>query len=171
MGFSYIVLDTEFGFAGLVRSAAGLRRVLIGQPSPQEALRLIDAGFPGAVADPDAFSDLPSRMAGYFRGQQHPFDDRLDLSTYTAFAREVWQAVRAIPYGYTSSYGRVAADIGRPRAARAVGQVLKRNPLPIVVPCHRVLGSDGSLIGFAGGLGMKARLLGLEGVLPPAARG
>lgn len=84
----------------------------------------------------------------------------------TPFQQEVWQALRAIPYGQTRSYKAVAAAIGRPGACRAVGMANNRNPLNIVVPCHRVIGSDGRLVGYGGGLRLKAALLRLEGGLP-----
>ncbi len=90
------------------------------------------------------------------------FPDELDLSTATPFQRQVWEKTRLIPYGETRSYSWVAEQIGKPGAARAVGQALGRNPLPIIIPCHRVVASDGKLCGFAGGLGMKRRLLSLE---------
>ena len=85
-------------------------------------------------------------------------------SSGTAFELRVWAALRTIPYGETRSYGAIAAAIGSPRAARAVGMANHRNPLPILIPCHRVIGADGSLTGYAGGLETKRRLLALEGI-------
>ena len=84
----------------------------------------------------------------------------------TPFQQEVWALLRTIPYGSTLSYGQVAAALGRPRAARAVGLANNRNPIPIIIPCHRVVGSGGQLTGYAGGLGRKRFLLELEGALP-----
>ncbi|KAB1502552.1 methylated-DNA--[protein]-cysteine S-methyltransferase [Corynebacterium sp. 320] len=86
----------------------------------------------------------------------------------TALQQQVWQQLRTIPRGETRTYGEIAATIGRPRAARAVGQAVGRNPLSIVVPCHRVVGADGALTGYAGGMDRKIHLLRLEGVLPSA---
>jgi methylated-DNA-[protein]-cysteine S-methyltransferase len=83
----------------------------------------------------------------------------------TPFQHQVWRELRSIPYGRTISYGELARRLGRPSAQRAVGAANGRNPLPIVIPCHRVIGSDGTLTGYAGGLGIKRRLLEIEGVL------
>ncbi len=101
----------------------------------------------------------------YFDGTRRDFD--LPLAPLgTAFQREVWLALAAIPYGQTLSYAQLAARVGRPAASRAVGAANGRNPLPIVLPCHRVIGADGSLTGFSGGLPIKRFLLQLEGALP-----
>lgn len=105
------------------------------------------------------------QLREYFDGRRRTFDLPLELAG-TPFQREVWQALLAIPFGATSTYGEIAARIGRPRAVRAVGGAIGRNPVSIVVPCHRVVGSDGSLTGFGGGLPRKRALLGIEGVLP-----
>lgn len=100
----------------------------------------------------------------YFRGQRRHFE--LPLTPQgTAFQQRVWQALRAIPYGQTRSYAQLAEAIDQPSATRAVGAANGRNPLPIVIPCHRVIGADGTLTGFAGGLSAKMFLLRLEGAL------
>jgi methylated-DNA-[protein]-cysteine S-methyltransferase len=98
----------------------------------------------------------------YFAGRRTRFDLKLDLSG-TAFQRSVWNALSTIPFGETRSYAQIARQIGNPTAARAVGGANSRNPVSIVAPCHRVVGSSGALTGFAGGLDVKARLLALEG--------
>jgi len=101
------------------------------------------------------------QLEEYFAGQRRHFD--LPLAPRgTAFQREVWQALTAIPYGATTSYGALAASLGRPSASRAVGAANGRNPLGIIVPCHRVIGSAGALTGYAGGLERKQALLALE---------
>lgn len=102
------------------------------------------------------------RLKSYFAGHKADFPDKLDLSGATTFRREVWEITRLIPYGETRSYAWVAMQIRKPKAVRAVGQALGRNPLPIIVPCHRVLASNGGLGGFSGGLEMKRFLLRLE---------
>ncbi len=108
---------------------------------------------------------LASRqLAEYFAGQRSHFDVPLDLACGTAFQQSVWQALLAIPRGSTASYGDVGRRIGKPAAARAVGAAVGRNPISIIVPCHRVMGSDGSLTGYAGGLHRKVALLAIEGV-------
>jgi methylated-DNA-[protein]-cysteine S-methyltransferase len=101
------------------------------------------------------------QLAEYFAGHRQRFTLPLDPSG-TAFQRDVWDALATIPFGETRSYSQIAAQIGRPQAVRAVGAANGRNPLSIVVPCHRVIGSTGALTGFAGGLDVKARLLALE---------
>ena len=101
----------------------------------------------------------------YFAGKRQRFDLPLDLSRGTSFQQSVWQALLGIPAGGTTSYGALSQGLGKPRAVRAVGAAVGRNPLSIVVPCHRVLGSDGSLTGYAGGLQRKSALLQLEGAL------
>ena len=106
-----------------------------------------------------------AQLAAYFDGTRDHFDMPLDLSHGTEFQQAVWQALLRIPRGGTTSYGRLGADIGRPAAVRAVGAAVGRNPISVVVPCHRVVGSDGSLTGYAGGLDRKTALLELEGAL------
>ena len=110
------------------------------------------------------FNDLIKRFQAYFSGQTVDFPDELDYSGFTPFQRGVWEATRQIPYGQTRSYGWVAQQMGKPGAARAVGQALGKNPFPIIVPCHRVLAGDGGLGGFSGGLEIKKSLLALEKV-------
>jgi len=162
---SYTLLDTELGRIGLVGSTAGLRRIVLPQPSPEAVLQLIMEGLPGAIADPSPFGDLPQRLRRYLRGETISFDDKLDLTHATPFRRAVWEMTRSIPYGETQSYGWIAEQIGKPKALRAVGQALARNPLPIVVPCHRVVGKDGSVRGYGRGLEMRKRLLEIEASL------
>jgi methylated-DNA-[protein]-cysteine S-methyltransferase len=110
-----------------------------------EARRQLDAYFAGARRQPYRF-DLPLDVAG------------------TPFQQEVWSALRAIPFGQSTSYGALAQQLGRPSAARAIGAAVGRNPVSIIIPCHRVLGSSGALTGYAGGLLAKRCLLALEGI-------
>jgi methylated-DNA-[protein]-cysteine S-methyltransferase len=107
-----------------------------------------------------------AQLNNYFEGQEEAFDVPLDLRG-TPFQVRVWRQLLDIPYGATVSYGEVARAIGNPRASQAVGAAVGKNPVPIVVPCHRVIGHDGSLVGFGGGLPTKEKLLKLEGVLKP----
>jgi methylated-DNA-[protein]-cysteine S-methyltransferase len=122
----------------------------------------------GVLAGSDPALDACARqLSEYFAGSRRSFD--LPMAPVgTVFQRSVWAALAAIPYGELHSYRDIARAIGRPAATRAVGAANGRNPLPIVVPCHRVVGSDGSLTGFAGGLEIKRQLLQLEGALPGA---
>lgn len=113
------------------------------------------------IADPSPFEPAIAQLEEYFAGRRQSFD--LPLAPEgTAFQRIVWQALTRIPYGETTSYGEVARRIGKPQASRAVGLANGANPLPIIVPCHRVIGADGSLTGFGGGLDIKRKLLALE---------
>jgi methylated-DNA-[protein]-cysteine S-methyltransferase len=104
-----------------------------------------------------------AQLQEYFAGQRSSFDLPLDLQGGTAFQQDVWQALLAIPAGGTTSYGNLSQRIGKPAAVRAVGAAVGRNPVSIIVPCHRVLGANGSLTGYAGGLERKSALLQLEG--------
>jgi methylated-DNA-[protein]-cysteine S-methyltransferase len=111
--------------------------------------------------DDRAFTDVKKQLDEYFAGKRKTFDLKLAPSG-TAFQREVLTALQQIPYGETRSYQDIASDVGRPRAVRAVGAANGRNPLPIIIPCHRVIGANGSLTGFGGGLPVKQYLLDLE---------
>jgi methylated-DNA-[protein]-cysteine S-methyltransferase len=116
-------------------------------------------------ADHPVLRAAQTQLADYFAGRRRHFDLPLDLSHGTAFQQAVWQALLAIPVGHTTSYGALGRDVGKPAAVRAVGAAVGRNPISVIVPCHRVLGSDGSLTGYAGGLERKSALLTLEGAL------
>ena len=109
-------------------------------------------------------SQAAAQLTAYFEGTRDHFDMPLDLSHGTQFQQAVWQALLRIPRGGTTSYGKLGADIGKPAAVRAVGAAVGRNPISVVVPCHRVVGSNGSLTGYAGGLERKSHLLHLENV-------
>jgi O-6-methylguanine DNA methyltransferase len=104
------------------------------------------------------------QLRAYFRGELREFICRLDLRG-TAFQKECWEALRSIPYGTTCTYADIALKVGRPQAVRAVGQANHRNPIAIIVPCHRVIGAQGTLTGYGGGLDVKEKLLRLEGAM------
>lgn len=118
-------------------------------------------------SDPDhpVLKEVMQQLSAYFAGQRSRFDVPLDLAHGTAFQQSVWQALLAIPQGGTASYSEVGRRIGKPAAVRAVGAAVGRNPVSIIVPCHRVMGANGALTGYAGGLDRKTALLKLEGVL------
>ena len=148
---------------GVVGSPNGLRRVIWPQESREAVIgQLRNLGLPVEGGDATDFGDLTDRLKRYLDGEPVDFLDKLDLAGTTTFQQDVWRITRAIPYGETRSYAWVAGQLGLPNAARAVGQALGRNPLPIVTPCHRVIGSDGGLVGFGGGVEMKKCLLRLE---------
>ena len=160
----YFIFDTDAGRVGILASPDGLVRSTFPAESDEEIRLSLGEAAKTAARSPDFFTDLAERLRLYFGGEKAAFNDKLDLSGATPFQRAVWEKTRLIPYGETRSYLWVAEQMGRPEAARAVGQALGKNPLPVIVPCHRVLASDGSLGGFTGGLDMKRRLLSLEGV-------
>jgi methylated-DNA-[protein]-cysteine S-methyltransferase len=158
----YITFDTTKGWVGILGSSKGILRATLPQPSAQDARRLLGEPVNYAEPSPGLFASLIKRFQAYFSGGRIDFPDSLDLSGATPFQRQTWQATRLIPYGGTRSYQWVARQTGKPGASRAVGQALARNPLPIIIPCHRVVNADGRLGGFGGGLETKILLLRLE---------
>ena len=159
---NYITFDTNMGWIGVSGSANGLVSTTLPQRSAQEVRQLLGDSVNHASWSPHQFNDLVERLRAYFGGHKATFPDSLDLSSATPFQREVWEITRLIPYGETRSYTWVAEQIKKPGAVRAVGQALARNPLPVIIPCHRVLNIDGKLGGYSGGTEIKKRLLFLE---------
>lgn len=153
---------STLSWAGLtfrvLSSLRGLRRIEL-SPTPIEVLE----GSMGVriIGDDEPNVTALEELHGYLRGDLRTFTTPMDVRG-TDFQREVWRAISAIPYGETISYAELATSIHRPKALRAVGQAVAANPTPIVVPCHRVLGKSGRLVGFSGGLPLKERLLMLE---------
>ncbi len=153
----YKTMPSPVGLLRLVASEAGLYAVLWEHDKPGR-VRL-----PAVVEDRShpMLREAERQLSAYFAGSLRRFALPLDL-VGSDFQMAVWTALTTIPFGETRSYGAIAAQIGRPRAMRAVGAATGRNPLSIIVPCHRVVGASGKLTGFAGGLAAKARLLDLE---------
>ncbi len=147
--------------------------LLIGEPDGQGGVTLVGLEMegaaharsvqPGWVEDAAPFAEAMRRLDAYFAGKRPAFDLPLALRG-TPFQVRVWEALRTIRYGTTIAYADLARQIGRPGAARAVGAAVGRNPIAVIVPCHRVVGADGSLTGFAGGLARKRVLLATEGI-------
>jgi methylated-DNA-[protein]-cysteine S-methyltransferase len=161
-------IDTPIGTLTLAADANGLRHIEF----PSNRHPVDRAGWvPGADGiAADIIESTARQLREYFDGARRDFD--LPLAPEgTAFQCEVWRTLATIPYGQTWSYRDLAHAIGKPAAVRAVGAANGRNPLPIVLPCHRVIGADGSLTGFGGGLPIKAALLRLEGALPTGGSG
>lgn len=159
----YDVFNTPFGWAASLVSSIGIRALTI-QSSPQEAVRRLGRGLHGAMQDPEAVLSIRRAIEDYSNGKCHSLQDIvLDVGGAPPFFSVAWEACRAIPIGETRSYGWLAAAAGRPLAFRAAGQAMAHNPVALVIPCHRVVASDGSLGGYGmGGLTVKARLLELE---------
>lgn len=150
-------------YVGLLASERGLRYLVLPQPAPQAVLDGLGRAVEGAARDDGAFGELQQQIRAYFRGELRAFNVTLDLEGATPFQGQAWEVIRAVPCGEARSYAWVARRMGRPGAARGVGQAMARNPVPLIIPCHRCIGSDGSLHGFGGGLDLKRWLLRLEG--------
>ena len=162
-GLGYTIFQNTLGWMGVVASDQGVAGVVLPKSSKDDVFAEIEAEWPHAQPLTEAEANpLLQPLDDYAEGKRPQLLLSLDLSRQTAFRRKVWEVTQSIPYGQTRSYGWVAQQIGKPRAARAVGQALGANPVPILIPCHRVVGSDGNLCGFGGGLDVKARLLELE---------
>lgn len=159
------VVETKIGWIGLAWSARGLVSLQLPRPSRNAAERILQREYPNGVWREGAPVNMLRELKEYAQGRRRAFELPLDWSSIKPFQRAVLKATRTIPFGETRSYGWVAHKIGKPRAARAVGHALATNPIPIILPCHRVIGSDGGLHGYGGGLPMKAMLLKLEGAL------
>ena len=157
-------LSTPFGDLGFASSSAGLLTLLF-PDAIEDRDRTIEKLAPGSRIEPGTGQNEAAieQVKEYLAGDRTSFDLPLDQRG-TEFQKTVWDAVYAIPWGETTTYGEIARSIGRPDAFRAVGAANGANPHPIIVPCHRVIGADGSLTGFGGGLPLKRRLLALEGV-------
>ncbi len=157
--------DTFLGELWVARSEAGLAAVSLWGDRSQFSKQVF--GLTGRQPDylPEKVSTVVQQLREYLHGQRKQFTIRIDWSVMTPFQQEVLRLVCDIEYGRTSTYGHIAQQLGKPNAMRAVGRANATNPIPIIVPCHRVLGSDGSLQGYSapGGVETKARLLRLEG--------
>ncbi len=166
-GISFSVYATPYGFGGVVASSKGLLEIFLPMvKSAEDMISHVMRSYPSASGE-DVLTAKAAEMLGkYFSGQRVEFHLPLDLEDCTEFRRAVYEAVSRIPYGNVSTYAQVAAGIGRPGSSRGVGSAMAGNPLPIIIPCHRVIGSDGQMTGFSapGGTAMKANLLQMEGV-------
>jgi methylated-DNA-[protein]-cysteine S-methyltransferase len=151
----FMTLPSPVGDLLLVASQGALQRIVFldTHATPPE---------PDWVEDPEALAPVATQLEEYFRGERRDFDLELEPAG-TEFQRAVWSLVLEIPFGRTATYGDIARRLGRPDATRAVGAANGKNPLPIVIPCHRVIGQDGSLTGFGGGMRNKRWLLEHEG--------
>ena len=164
MTLRFYLVETTLGWIGLVLTPSGLRATTLPHPRRDHALREVaemGALEPASDAGAAPAARLVKALAD---GEPAPLAAVIDWDGISGFRRAVMEEALRIPRGETRTYGWLAERVGRPRAARAVGRVMATNPLPIVVPCHRVIGSDGSLRGYGAGLPMKAALLRAEGV-------
>jgi methylated-DNA-[protein]-cysteine S-methyltransferase len=161
---AYDVADSPLGPLFLAATERGLC-LLAYDAEPEEEEERLARGFGARVLrSPGALDEARREIEDYFEGRRHDFELPVDITHVGGFHHEVLGRLARVPYGSTTTYGALAADSGRPRAARAVGTAMNRNPVPIVLPCHRVVGADGRLVGYGGGIERKIALLRLEGI-------
>lgn len=162
-----MIFQSPWGWVGISETAKGIEAIAL----PKGSKRAIESGLramTGGPVEPGESARLEAarcQLLDYLAGKRSLFDLPLDLSRGTVFQRRVWRTLQRVPYGKLRSYQWIAARVGGPRYARAVGNAVGANPLPIVVPCHRIVAQDSSLGGFSCGLPMKRKLLALEGTL------
>ena len=162
----YRVFKTACGWCGLARTGLGICALVLPVAAKSEAEDAIRDAARGAKSLPRSMEGIAQQVTRYFDGRRVAFRADLDFTRGSPFQRRVWEAVCAVPYGEVRTYAGVALEIGRPNAARAVGAAVAANPIPLIVPCHRIVRSDGGLGGFsaAGGVAMKRAMLELEAV-------
>lgn len=158
----YDIFHTVLGWVGMLASPRGVRRCTL-RPTPDQAMAELGPEVEEAQEDEGFLAPVREKLLAYLRGDGVSLDDvPLDMEGASPFFKAAWEACRRIPAGETRSYAWLAREAGRPRAFRAAGQAMARNPFSLLVPCHRVIGSDGGLHGYGGGLDVKARLLEME---------
>jgi methylated-DNA-[protein]-cysteine S-methyltransferase len=157
--------QTALGWVGVAWSAKGLVAVTLPHSTETEALARLPIATSVHPSEPSGLevASFLEKLRRYYRGGKVEFKEPLDPSIGTGFQKRVWRITRSIPRGQTRTYGSIAREAGSPGAARAVGQAMAQNPWPPIVPCHRVVGHDGRLTGFGGGLEMKRQMLKFEG--------
>jgi methylated-DNA-[protein]-cysteine S-methyltransferase len=164
-GINTVVFRTALGWAGVAATDQGISRIVLPKKDKAAVLRELGDekidGISGPAASP-LLTKAVKLLTRYFSGESVSFDVPLDLRYYTPFQQAVWKAAAAIPSGETQSYAWIAKRIRNPKATRAVGQALGANPVPVIIPCHRVISAAGTMGGFSGGIGMKKKLLDLE---------
>ena len=161
---AYDLVDSPLGPLLVAATERGVCRISYDAAPAAEVERLVRGFGARVLRVPRALDEVKRELDEYFAARRRAFDLSVDLRPLAPFHREVLHELARVPYGDVTTYGTLAARVGRPRAARAVGTAMNRNPIPIVLPCHRVVGASGSLTGYAGGLDRKERLLRLEGV-------
>ncbi|MEX0761461.1 MAG: methylated-DNA--[protein]-cysteine S-methyltransferase [Dehalococcoidia bacterium] len=162
------VFETALGWIAIVGSDSGVRRMSLPEPTPDAAIDYIRRDMEGMEPAPELFAVMRSTIQRYCAGEPVDLSSiPINVTGRSPFFVRAWEACRSIPAGETRTYKWLAKMAGSPGAARGAGQAMARNPFPLIVPCHRVVGTDGSLHGFGGGVGlpMKSRLLQMEGAL------
>ncbi|MHC4443142.1 MAG: methylated-DNA--[protein]-cysteine S-methyltransferase [Planctomycetota bacterium] len=158
------VIPTQFGSVGIVAGPQGLSNLILTKRKVNDARSYLQRLYPQAQFEKQLLPSLQRQLRDYFAGRPVRFQAKIDLSSLTTFQQQVLKTCAKIDYGKTISYGQLAQRIGKPKAARAVGGALARNPIPIVIPCHRVIAVDGSMRGFSAeqGISLKKKLLKME---------
>ena len=159
------IVESPVGELFVAVSDRGLAAISYDTVPDEQLERLARIAGPCVLRSPRTVDVARRELDEYFEGKRRAFDLTLDLRALPSFTVSVLRELARVPYGETTSYGALASRVGSPRAARAVGTVMNRNRIPIVLPCHRVVGAGGDLVGYGGGLERKAALLGLEGAL------
>ena len=168
-----LIFKSHWGWMGISESEKGIRAIAL----PKQSRRAVELDLkalstePGQQGESARLAAARRQLLDYLAGKRHTFDVPLDLSDGTAFQRQVWRALQRVPYGKLRSYQWIAVRVGGRQYARAVGNAVGANPIPIVIPCHRIVAQDASLGGFSGGLSMKRKLLSLEGTLTQLQQG
>jgi methylated-DNA-[protein]-cysteine S-methyltransferase len=165
MDIIHTTFITSFGWCGLIKGKKGLKRIFLPEKNKKELISKIKFFCPLSVFSKDGFEKEIKDIIAYFSGENKKFSFILDFSGSTNFQRMVWSETAKIPYAQNRTYQFIAEKIGKKNSARAVGNALGKNPFPVVVPCHRVVRSDGTMGGFTatGGIKLKQEMLKLEG--------
>ena len=164
---AYDLIDTPVGRLFVAVTDRGLCEISYDAEPEREEEKLARAFGARVLRSPRPTDETRRQLDEYFEGKRTRFELAVDLHRSAPFSREILERLALVPHGETTTYGALARAAGRPQAARAVGTVMNRNPVPIVLPCHRVVGANGSLVGYGGGLERKEQLLKLEGALQP----
>jgi methylated-DNA-[protein]-cysteine S-methyltransferase len=168
-----MIFQSPWGWMGVAESSKGIRAIVL----PKRSKRAVESHLtkqgngPWQQGNSPRLESVRGQLLDYLAGRRDAFDVPLDFSQGTSFQRQVWRTLQRVPYGKLRSYRWIAARVGGPHYARAVGNAVGANPLPIVIPCHRIVAHNASLGGFSGGLSVKRKLLSLEGTLAQLLRG
>ena len=162
--FEYSIFETSLGWMGAVISPKGLHMVILPKKKTEEIKKILEEHYTEElIRDEKGLEKFTKKIRDYLLGKIINFKEKMDVSGVTPFEMKVWDTVYGIPRGEVRSYNWVAKQVGNPKEVRAVGQALKHNRLPIVIPCHRVINKSGDLGGFSAGVEMKRKLLKIEG--------
>lgn len=160
----FVVYESSIGCIMIVAKNSKIINLDVTDAGMYEARKMVLSLYPKATESMIPFKTIRTLLDRYLQGREVDFDVEVDISRLGVFTRQVLNELRKVPRGEVKTYGWLAKKIGKPGAARAVGQALKRNPIPIIIPCHRIIRDDGTLGGFSMGVNIKERLLALEGV-------